>query len=206
MCDSACNVAACFYDAQSSDGMGDCGGDSGGSGSGGSSSGSGVFVWSPPPPPSPLADASVTAQLLSSTGDLYFAVASGGNGYDSNASVSLNASSIALGEAQPPVLSLSIDGNGAIAGVTVPCQPSDIETLTPDGCALTTSYGKLGEVRLPLIPPPPPSLPQESFAAPLASLHALTSLPPPTFVSPCARLGLRALLLWAASSSTRRAG
>ena len=120
-------------------------------GGGGGSGGVGPV---PPPyygggaslPDNPISDAIISAQLLGSSGDLYFEITAGGEAYASNASVLLNASSVQRGEAKAPVLTLVLDTTGAVTEVTVPCQPSEISTLTPAGCALTTNYGRLGEV------------------------------------------------------------
>ena len=57
--------------------------------------------------------------------------------------ISLNSSSIALGAARAPHLTMSFM-SGALQSVSVPCQESEVATLIPAGCALTQSYGKLG--------------------------------------------------------------
>ena len=106
------------------------------------------FLTPPSPPAASMVtanDASMSAQLLGSSGDLYFSVMHGGEGYNANSTaVHLNASSIATGAARAPMLTVVIDGS-TLTGVSIPCQPSEITTLTPPGCAQTLNYGRLGE-------------------------------------------------------------
>ena len=67
-------------------------------------------------------NAAVGAQLLGSSGDLYFTVQSGGSGYDGNVTtISINSTTIALGTGVAPNLQLTFSSTGALESVSVPC-------------------------------------------------------------------------------------